>query len=83
MKIAQIRAIHKACHRRDLEAMTDYLKKAGEYDAFRRGKYKTMRMYMRHVLGLECYHGKIYKSLSIARCRLEWQPDTNEWQIGG
>lgn len=77
MKISQIRAIHKACQSRDLAAMETYLKKAGEYDSFLRSKYKTMRMYMRHVLGLECRNGKIYKSLSVC------PPKTNEWQIGG
>ena len=77
MKISQIRAIHKACHKRDLAAMETYLNQAGEYDSFRRSKYKTMRMYMRHVLGLECCNGKIYKSLNV------WSPKTNEWQIGG
>ena len=77
MKISQIRAIHKACHKRDLEAMETYLNKVGEYDTFRRSKYKAMRMYMRHVLGLECRNGKIYKSLSV------WSRKTNEWQIGG
>lgn len=59
MKISQIRAIHKACHRRDLAAMEAYLIETGELMAFRLSAYKTMRMYLRHVRGVECRKGKI------------------------
>lgn len=59
MKISQIRAIHKACHKRDLAAMEAYLIETGELKAFRRSAYKTMRMYLRHVCGVECINGKI------------------------
>lgn len=59
MKISQIRAIHKAYHKRDLAAMEKYLHTSGGIADYRESKYKTMRMYLRHVCGIECVKGAI------------------------
>lgn len=86
MKISQIRAIHKACHRRDLAAMEEYLKARGLTKAYRDSGYKTMRMYLRHKLSIECVNGRLYHESprpSGSR-RYQWQPASNSWtQIGG
>lgn len=83
MKISQIRAIHKACLRRDLAAMEEYLRASGGLADYHRSKYKTMRMYLRHTCGIECRNGKLYKNTAIARVILVWSTEAHEWQIGG
>lgn len=86
MKISQIRVIHKACHKRDLTAMEDYLRARGLMRAYRESGYKTMRMYLRHKLSIECINGRLYHdgSCPSGNGRYQWQPETNSWkQIGG
>lgn len=83
MKISQIRAIHRACHKRDLAAMEDYLRASGALADYRQSKYKTMRLYLRYVCGIECRNGKLYKNTAIARVILVWSSESHEWQIGG
>lgn len=86
MKISQIRAIHKACQARDLAAMEEYLKARGLTRAYRKSGYKTMRMYFRHKLSIECIKGKLYHDSTrpSGNRRYQWYPETNSWrQIGG
>lgn len=81
MKISQIRAIHRACHRRDLAAMEEYIQSTGKMWGYRHSEYKTMRMYLRHGHGIECRDGKLYRTENITRCTLVWSPEAQEWEI--